>query len=244
MDQINNYYRDYYNKYKDLAYVGKNAITSSRMLTFRDWLKAKLKPGARVLDIGCGDMTFAAMTPEFNWTGIDINIERVPEGFHAVTHDIQKAPYPFPDASFDAIVCSEVLEHLWDPIAVHSEANRLLVKGGTYIISTPNLGWVANRLENATRLLFDRTKSWVREHINQFDLDTHFKYLVMEGFRPKRFQGADAHYCPVMSPPLQYVRAMILKQYGLDIPQGLIDQAAGIGCPQLHHTIIIESEKI
>lgn len=239
MDQINDYYKTYYERYGADAYLGAKAKDSSRMLTFRDWLRERLKPGAKVLDIGCGDSTFEKLMPEFAWTGIDIN----PVDRTALTHDIQKTPYPFPDGRFDAVVCSEVLEHLWDPFVVHAEARRLLNRGGIYIISTPNLMWIANQLERGTRLLYDHTKPWVREHINQFDLDTHLKYLTRAAFRPIRFQGADAHYCPVFSPSLQYVQRMIKTKYGIDVPQGEIDQAAGAGVPHMHHTIIIESEK-
>jgi ubiquinone/menaquinone biosynthesis C-methylase UbiE len=44
---------------------------------------------------------------------------------------------PEPDASFDVILCTEVLEHLPNPIAAIQEFSRLLNKGGQIIITAP-----------------------------------------------------------------------------------------------------------
>ena len=45
---------------------------------------------------------------------------------------------PFPDSSFDAAVCFEVIEHVADPAALVRELARVLRPGGTLAISTPN----------------------------------------------------------------------------------------------------------
>ena len=44
---------------------------------------------------------------------------------------------PAPDASFDAILCSEVLEHIPEPTHALDEFMRLLRPGGTLILSAP-----------------------------------------------------------------------------------------------------------
>jgi SAM-dependent methyltransferase len=45
--------------------------------------------------------------------------------------------YPLPDSSFDAIVCTEVLEHVPDPCAALAELRRLLTPGGYLCLTVP-----------------------------------------------------------------------------------------------------------
>lgn len=49
------------------------------------------------------------------------------------------AAIPFVDACFDAVICSELLEHVFDPIAVLEEAYRVLRKGGILLLCVPFL---------------------------------------------------------------------------------------------------------
>jgi glycosyltransferase involved in cell wall biosynthesis/SAM-dependent methyltransferase len=52
-------------------------------------------------------------------------------------HDI----WPYADASFDTVLCCELIEHLFsDPMHMMSEINRVLKPGGHLLITTPNLG--------------------------------------------------------------------------------------------------------
>jgi 2-polyprenyl-3-methyl-5-hydroxy-6-metoxy-1,4-benzoquinol methylase len=43
---------------------------------------------------------------------------------------------PFPDASFEVVICREVLEHVLEPQVVMKELYRVLVPGGTLLLST------------------------------------------------------------------------------------------------------------
>jgi glycosyltransferase involved in cell wall biosynthesis/SAM-dependent methyltransferase len=47
--------------------------------------------------------------------------------------------FPYPDASFDTVLCCELIEHLFaDPMHMMSEINRVLKPGGHLVLTTPN----------------------------------------------------------------------------------------------------------
>jgi SAM-dependent methyltransferase len=57
--------------------------------------------------------------------------------------NVEFDPFPFPDQSFDTVVCCEVIEHMTvDPMALMSELNRVCKPGGFLVMTTPNItGW-------------------------------------------------------------------------------------------------------
>lgn len=102
----------------------------------------------------------------------------------AVPMDITR-PLPLPDASFDLIYSSHLVEHihrrqLADFLA---EARRVLRPGGSMIVATPSLGTIVTALwgddEDKRALLLDRTRrhSWEGFHGRAQALNT-----VMRGF--------------------------------------------------------------
>jgi SAM-dependent methyltransferase len=109
-------------------------------------------PGRRVLDLGCryGALTRAYLDGN-DVVGVDVDRDALAEaaklGIETVWADVDE-PLPFDDASFDAVVCGELLEHVRDPARVVAEAQRVLRPAGTLAGSVPN----AYRLKN--RLLF------------------------------------------------------------------------------------------
>lgn len=77
-------------------------------------------------------------------------------GVTTVTADLETEPWPLPPGGADAIVLTEVIEHLYlDPIHALLEANRVLKPGGVLLISTPNLLSLRNRM-NFLRGKMDR----------------------------------------------------------------------------------------
>lgn len=54
--------------------------------------------------------------------------------------DAERDPYPYPDGHFDAVLCTELFEHLSiDPMHCLWEINRILKPGGWVLLSTPNV---------------------------------------------------------------------------------------------------------
>ncbi len=55
--------------------------------------------------------------------------------------DAERDAFPYPEASFDTVLCCELIEHLFaDPMHMMSEINRILKPGGHLLVTTPNLG--------------------------------------------------------------------------------------------------------
>jgi glycosyltransferase involved in cell wall biosynthesis/SAM-dependent methyltransferase len=55
--------------------------------------------------------------------------------------DAERDIFPYAGASFDTVLCCELIEHLFtDPMHMMSEINRILKPGGHLLITTPNLG--------------------------------------------------------------------------------------------------------
>jgi SAM-dependent methyltransferase len=75
-------------------------------------------------------------------------------GVEHVVWDLENVPYPLPDASFDAVLMTEVFEHLRDyPVRSLAEVRRILRPNGRLYFTTPNAAYLMNRL----RLLAGRT---------------------------------------------------------------------------------------
>ena len=124
------------------------------MLTV-DYERLDVRAGMRVLDLGCGEgrHTFEAYRRGAHVVAVDISakdlattrqwcsaIELAGEApatatANAVRGDLRHLP--FPDASFDRIIASEVLEHIPDDTAAIAEIERVLKPGGLAAVTVP-----------------------------------------------------------------------------------------------------------
>jgi SAM-dependent methyltransferase len=95
----------------------------------------------RVLDVGCGRGYIEALVRERGgrYIGADFVISR--GGFPLVRADA--AHLPFPDETFDVLLCVDASEHFPDPAGAAREFFRVLKPGGVYFLSAPNYGNVA-----------------------------------------------------------------------------------------------------
>ncbi len=102
-------------------------------------------PDARVLDLGCGD-GFATDRvldglPRSMCLGIDLSVHKLKvmraklARCCATVADAERVPLK--SASFDIVLCLELIEHVLDPLSVLKEVRRLLRPNGRCLISTP-----------------------------------------------------------------------------------------------------------
>ena len=126
------------------------------MLTF-DLARARVEPGSRVLDVGCGTgrHAFAAWKSSASVVALDVAIDDLNEVsgmWHAMAEEgeldsliggaVAGDAYHLPlcDRSVDVVVASEVLEHLHDDIAAMRECARVLRPDGMFVVTVPRTG--------------------------------------------------------------------------------------------------------
>lgn len=117
-------------------------------------IEAEIGKGNRILDLGCAEGPYAHLFAGRNESyGFDDCPKRLllnennalDKGYNALVVGNGLA-LPFPDASFDIVICTEVVEHVTETRQLVNEINRVLKKEGKLILSTPNLVSLGNRL--------------------------------------------------------------------------------------------------
>jgi SAM-dependent methyltransferase len=127
-----------------------------------DFERLGLRPGDRVIDMGCGAGRHAF---EMYRRGADVvafdqdtgeldkvselfaamrRAGEVPDGAEADTKEGDALALPFADGEFDRVVASEVLEHIPDDTAAIAELVRVLRPGGTMAVTVPR--WLPEKI--------------------------------------------------------------------------------------------------
>jgi len=127
-----------------------------------DYDRLQIGPGTRLLDLGCGQgrHTFEALRRGADVVAVDLSAaDLVTTGewsaamaaggetatgarFTAVRADLRRLP--FPTASVDRVIASEVLEHIPDDGAAIAEIARVLRPGGLAAVTVPR--WLPERI--------------------------------------------------------------------------------------------------
>jgi 2-polyprenyl-3-methyl-5-hydroxy-6-metoxy-1,4-benzoquinol methylase len=119
-----------------------------------------VKPGQKVLDIGCGSCVSLLEVRNLGgeaW-GIetDPNVRAIAAHFGLTVHIGSIHDNPFPGQDFDLIVLNQVIEHVPDPIALLKLVRSRLRPDGKVILATPNSGSI-NKMISGRR--------WINWHI-------------------------------------------------------------------------------
>ncbi len=123
--------------------------------------------GRHTLDIGCGSSRIVQTLPGV--VGMDIGLRKLrwlrAPGRYLVQGDLTHLP--FADGVFDAVICSEVIEHIPREAVRLDEVLRVIAPGGVLVLGTPDYSrrrWLF--LEWLYGKVFPN--GYVKEHINRY----------------------------------------------------------------------------
>ena len=112
------------------------------------WLRTRLVPGSRVLDVGCGTGRYALVLAAlgFEVVGVDESPEmirhaRQKAGAGRVRFEVANAGGGLPDGPFDAVAIIDSWEFFRDPAKLLWHAGAVVRTGGTVVIVTPHPAW-------------------------------------------------------------------------------------------------------
>jgi SAM-dependent methyltransferase len=119
-----------------------------------------LRPGERLLDVGCwggeGLERMGAAGGFRELYGVDLldaSVEAARrKGIRAERVDLNHETLPFPDEFFDSVTCLAVVAQVFDPERVVAELGRVLKIDGQLLLSVANIAALPHR----TALLFGR----------------------------------------------------------------------------------------
>lgn len=165
-------------------------------------IEANLAGLGRVLDVGCGDGSasggWLAGRCE-NYVGVDVSPAAV-QAARARDLDARviddAGALPFEDESFDGALCTEVLEHLFDPLGALEEIRRVLRPGAKAVMTVPNVAHWRYRVDLA---LFGRfnpradplsaAEPWRDPHLRFFTQATLARMTARAGLEPVEVGG-------------------------------------------------------
>lgn len=155
----------------------------------QDRIRACFTPGPvgmRILDVGCGPAVqtgFLSMENEVH--GIDISKHALEHAAQRglITHhvSVEEEGIPFPDEYFDIVVCTDLLEHLFDPMFTLQEIRRVLRRTGYAILAVPNHFFWLMRL----RLLvgYNLVLPWHEQPESSQEWNyIHIRFFTQQGF--------------------------------------------------------------
>jgi dolichol-phosphate mannosyltransferase len=130
-------------------------------------IRSMVDGSTKILDIGCGSSRIVQSLPQA--VGLDMQIRKLrwlrAPGRTLVQGSMNQLP--FGDETFDAVICSEVIEHIPREQIDLTDMVRVLAPGGTLVLGTPDYGrWIWRALEGAYKKIFPQ--GYATEHINPY----------------------------------------------------------------------------
>jgi 2-polyprenyl-3-methyl-5-hydroxy-6-metoxy-1,4-benzoquinol methylase len=146
-----------------------------------------IRPPGKLLDVGCGNGKYLDVMRSKGWKVVGVDqgpgCTFAKNELKLEVYDGHLWDFHFEDNSFDVVTLWFVIEHIWDPIKLLTECNRILKPGGVIILSTLNSASFESRV-------FKRY--WWHllspEHVSQFDPHSLTVLAEKTGFKATRMR--------------------------------------------------------
>lgn len=205
----------YEKQYGEKKLISKNSFLTLRKVFAKfdmhreDLALSLLDGGYKLLDVGCGDGSFAfkARTKYNQVYGVDISPSRIKEAQaknpqkpdrNAVNFTVANVneKLDFPDGMFDAATSVAVIAQVFDPYFVVAEVFRVLKPGGIFIAEVPNIAYLKQRIKLLLGFLPVTSSShnwkeigWDGGHLHCFTKKTFCGLLEECGFNIVKVSG-------------------------------------------------------
>jgi methionine biosynthesis protein MetW len=152
----------------------------------------RVRPGSRVLDVGCASgyfMQYLREIKQCDSIGIEVDMDAARQArkadFTVIHGSAEQGLAAVSDYEpFDHIIFGDVLEHMADPVSVLAASSHLLNPSGTALVSLPNIVSLRARFSLLLGVwryedagIFDRT------HLRFFSVATGRELITESGFR-------------------------------------------------------------
>ena len=154
-------------------------LNLARIQIFSDMVR-RMGSGLRVLDVGCGDGVISEPVSKLGNYVTSVDLPTITILAHkrgvslVVAGDAEHLA--FASDSFDLVLASELVEHLWNPQSFFDEAYRVLTAKGYLIVETP---------EGKESLRYDAHKNYFTVEILQHVLDKKFSVCDVKRLEPR-----------------------------------------------------------
>ncbi len=180
MSKLAKYYDDKVKLYKP---------SKIRELKISELLPANLK-NLKILDIGCADGTFGGKLVKQSAVVCGVDISPLAVGIakkklkDAFVTDLNNQKLPFKTKTFDLIIASEVIEHLYNPNNLLVESKRVLRDNGRLILTTPNFLYWGNRIKFLFgNFKYEKSGVFDESHIHFYTYKSLKSNLEQAGFK-------------------------------------------------------------
>lgn len=189
-------------EYKDYGYKTNKGSCAHSYLAGSLLSMLNKEKNRTLLDVGCGNGSMASFLIENGYsvygtdassTGIEQARKKYPDRFFLQDLTKDELPSELSAISFDTIVSTEVVEHLYDPRKYIAFCKNVLGKngGGELILSTPYHGYLKNLVMAVSGTLDNHfTALWDGGHIKFWSHKTLTQLLTEQGFKVTEFKGS------------------------------------------------------